>query len=135
MPIVIPAGSTKGIYITVNETSADDNLIGQIRKMPGSTCPSDFTEFFETSTWSENDDLSLSEGAYKDSWVSSGADEAARYYGTIYYTRTSTNQGELTGSPSSSPTHPPTGSPTVSSSGFTRRLLSTTDPHTIHTLL
>ncbi|EJK75304.1 hypothetical protein THAOC_02974 [Thalassiosira oceanica] len=94
-PIVISAGSIKGIYITVNETSADDNLIGQIRKMPGSTCPSDFTEFFEPSTWSENDDLSLSEGAYKDSWISSGHDEAVRYFGTIYYTRSETQRRRL----------------------------------------
>ena len=64
-PIVIPAGATKGIYITINETSTNDNLIGLEPKI-SSQCAADWSPPFQFPILVENADLSITEGVYKD---------------------------------------------------------------------
>ncbi|KAL7539111.1 hypothetical protein ACHAXR_009034, partial [Thalassiosira sp. AJA248-18] len=85
-PIVIPAGTTKGIYLVVNETSTDDNLIASDRKAL-SQCAADYQEPYDFATWAENDDLSISEGVYKEGWHESGGNSngSYRFLGSIYY--------------------------------------------------
>mmetsp|Transcript_25700 Transcript_25700/g.44898 ORF Transcript_25700/g.44898 Transcript_25700/m.44898 type:complete len:1663 (+) Transcript_25700:1-4989(+) len=86
LPIVIPAGTTKGIYILVNETSTDANLIAFDRKS-GSTCAADHLQPYDFQTWFEDDDMAVSEGVYKNDWQQSfgTALQSFRFVGTIYY--------------------------------------------------
>lgn len=86
-PILVPAGTKKGIFIVVNETTLEDNLIGMNRKS-GTSCSVDTTEPFNFATWFENDDLSVSEGVYKDTWTTTtgSALESFGFLGTVYYT-------------------------------------------------
>ncbi len=60
-PIVIPAGTKKGIYITVNETVAGVNLIGMDKKEL-TTCQTESAEPFDFPIWFENNDIAVYEG-------------------------------------------------------------------------
>lgn len=62
-PIVIPAGTKKGIYITVNETVAGVNLIGMDKKEL-TTCQTESAEPFDFPIWFENNDIAVYEGTY-----------------------------------------------------------------------
>ena len=70
LPIVIPAGTIKGIYILVNETSTDANLIAFDRKS-GSTCAADHLQPYDFQTWFEDDDMVVSEGVFTNDWQQS----------------------------------------------------------------
>ena len=119
-PIVIPAGTTKGIYLALDldPSSIDDNYIGMDRKS-SSICADDFREPFDFDTWFEDDMLAVSEGVYKNQdWsVSFGtSNDSFRFLGSIYY-HTGTHVPSLSPSISSAPSlssHPSI-SPSISS--------------------
>ena len=86
-PITIDAGTKKGIYILVNETSLDDNLIGMDTRS-ATSCSIDALAPFSFATWFEDDRLAVSQGVFKEEWMSSvgSALDSFNFIGSIYYT-------------------------------------------------
>lgn len=105
-PIVIAAGQTKGIYILVNETSLEDNLIGMDTRS-ATSCSIDALSPFSFPNWFEDESLAVSQGIYKEGWMASvgSALDSFNFIGSIYYE---------TNAPSSSNTLHPTGTPSLS---------------------
>lgn len=69
-PIVIAPGEKKGIYILVNETSAEDNLIGMDTRS-ATSCSIDALAPYSFPTWFESESLIVSQGVYKEDWMTS----------------------------------------------------------------
>ena len=114
-PIVIPAGTTKGIYLALDPSSIDDNYIGMDRKS-SSICADDFREPFDFDTWFEDDMLAVSEGVYKNQgWSASfgTSNDSFRFLGSIYY-HTGTSLSPSISSPPSLSSQPSI-SPSISS--------------------
>ena len=55
-PIVIPGGSTKGVYITIHTDSLDANKIGLDLK-DNSFCSVEWVEPFDFQTWQEDEKI------------------------------------------------------------------------------
>lgn len=111
-PIYIAAGTKKGIYILVNETSLEDNLIGMDSRS-ATSCANGALSPFNFPIWFEDDNLSVSQGIYKESWMTSvgSALNSFNFIGSIYY--------ETAGPPPSTGTLPapsakPSGTPSLS---------------------
>jgi hypothetical protein len=107
-PIIIEAGTKKGVYILVNETSIEDNLIGMDTRS-ATSCSINALAPFSFPTWFENDHLAVSQGVYKEGWETSvgSALDSFNFIGSIYY--------ETDGpSPSATPSLSWSGAPSLS---------------------
>lgn len=103
-PIVIAAGETKGIYLIVNETSAEDNLIGMDTRS-ATSCSIDALSPFTFPTWFEDESIAVSQGVYKENWKSSvgSALDSFNFIGSIYYETNTPGITPTTSHPSESP--------------------------------
>mmetsp|Transcript_31508 Transcript_31508/g.60095 ORF Transcript_31508/g.60095 Transcript_31508/m.60095 type:complete len:1368 (-) Transcript_31508:3769-7872(-) len=100
-PIVIPAGTTRGIYILINQTNTPpgkDNLIA-IDHKANHNCTTDpnFVEPYDFQTWFEDENIAVSEGVYKESWdgARGTASDSARFLGSIWYDSISSTRRAL----------------------------------------